>query len=87
MKYEDKHLKWEFKVELIKQELRIEHAIEEYKKDKISFGKASELAGLNIWEWIDEVHKRGVQSTFSLEDAREELERWRKSKKNEKIEP
>ena len=64
------------------QELRIGHAIEEYKKGKITFGKASELAGLNIWEWIDEVHKQGVQSTFSLEDAREELDRWKKSKKN-----
>lgn len=62
-------------------ELRISHAIEAYKQDKISFGKGAELAGISIWEWIDELHCRHVPSNFSIDDARMELTRWRNKRK------
>ncbi|MFX0103085.1 MAG: UPF0175 family protein [Candidatus Hodarchaeota archaeon] len=39
-------------------ELLSQKAIEEYKQDRISFGKAAEIAGLTIWEWIDELKRK-----------------------------
>jgi predicted HTH domain antitoxin len=61
-------------------EFRIEEAIKAYEEGKVSFGKASEIAGLNMWEWIDEVHRRGVHMQLSIEDARQEIEAWKKDK-------
>nr|MDO8086634.1 UPF0175 family protein [Candidatus Sigynarchaeum springense] len=61
-------------------EFRIEEAIKAYVDGKVSFDKASEVAGLNMWDWIDEVHRRGVQMQMSIEDARQEIVEWKKSK-------
>jgi len=61
-------------------EFRIEEAIRAYEGGKVSFGKASEIAGLNMWDWIDEVHRRGVHMQMSIEDVRQEIEDWKKFK-------
>ncbi len=62
-------------------DIRIEQAIKAYVDGKVSFGKASEIAGLNMWEWIDEVHKNGVQWQFSAADAHAELDQRRAKNK------
>ena len=61
-------------------ELRIEQAIKAYEEGKVSFGKASEIAGLNLWDWIDEVHRRGLRWQFSVADAQQEIKNWRRDK-------
>jgi predicted HTH domain antitoxin len=61
-------------------DVRVEQAIKAYEDGKVSFGKASEIAGLNMWEWIDEVHKNGVQWQFSAADAQAELDQRRVKK-------
>nr|MDO8114026.1 UPF0175 family protein [Candidatus Sigynarchaeota archaeon] len=61
-------------------EIRIEQAIKAYEDGKVSFGKASEIACLNLWDWIDEVHRRGVHWRFSVTDAQQELETLRNRK-------
>ncbi len=46
-------------------EIKIETALNEYKRGKVSFGKASEIAGVNLWEFIDicHTHKIGLDLT------------------------
>jgi len=57
-----------------------EKAIKAYEDGKVSFGKASEIAGLNLWDWIDEMHRRDVHWQFSVTDAQQELETRRNRK-------
>ena len=64
-------------------EIRISHAIETYKQGKISFGKAAGLAGISIWEFIDELERRHVSSNFTIDDARNEIARWKKRREND----
>jgi predicted HTH domain antitoxin len=46
-------------------EIKIETALNDYKKGKVSFGRASEIAGINLWEFIDlcHTHKIGLDLT------------------------
>lgn len=47
---------------------KIYFAITQYKEDKISIGKAAEIAGLNISEMMDLLSKLGIKSNIGLED-------------------
>ena len=47
--------------------------LEEYRKGKLSFGKAAEFAGLNLWEFIEEANDANIRLHFSLEDAEDEI--------------
>ena len=62
---------------------KIEFALEEYLKDKISLGKASEIAGLSIWQMMDELKKRNVTLNYKISEA--ELEIGKLLKKYNKI--
>lgn len=59
-------------------EIKIEMAIEEYKKGKVSFGKASEIPGVNLWEFIDICHKNKVPLNLTEEDADLNIQRVKK---------
>ena len=48
---------------------RIEAALKEYQNEKVSFGKASEIAGVNLWRFIDICHQKNIALKFSKEDA------------------
>ncbi len=50
-------------------EIKIETALDEYKKGKVSFGKASEIAGVNLWEFIDICHRHKIGLILREEDA------------------
>ncbi|MDO8627657.1 MAG: UPF0175 family protein [Candidatus Diapherotrites archaeon] len=43
-------------------------AIDEYKKEKISFGKAAEIAGLGISDMMDALTELGIKSNLAVED-------------------
>jgi predicted HTH domain antitoxin len=49
--------------------IEIETALNEYRNEKVSFGKASEIAGVNLWRFIDICHQNNIPLKFSKEDA------------------
>ncbi len=67
----------------IKQE-RVEYALSLYLEDKISLGKAAEIAKNSIWEILEEVKKRNIPLKYKIADA--ELEIQKILKKHGKIE-
>lgn len=54
-------------------EWKIERSISEYMNGTVSLMKASEIAGLSIWELIDELQKRDVTVHVSLDALEESL--------------
>ncbi len=61
--------------------MKIDYALKAYAEEKISFGKAADIAGLNIWEFIDEAHRHKVELIFTVKDAERELRRKRNDRK------
>lgn len=59
-------------------EIKINTALEEYKKGKVSFGKASEIACINLWEFIDICHHHKIGLDMTEEDADLGIERIKK---------
>jgi len=57
---------------------KIEFAIKEYINDKISMGKAAELAGVSIWEMMDELKKRNIALKYKISEAQLEIEKMLK---------
>jgi len=66
----------------IKQE-KLELALKDYVEDKISLGKAAELANLSIWEIIDELKKRKITFNYKLSEAQLEIENLLKKHEKE----
>lgn len=52
---------------------KIERAVSEYTEGSLSLMKASEVAGLSIWEFVDELHKRDITVNISLDAVEESL--------------
>jgi len=55
-------------------ELKIRLAINLYVQEKISLGRATELAGLSQWQFIEELKRRGITLKYGEERFREEAE-------------
>ncbi len=56
-------------------------AIELYKKEKVSLGKAAAIAGLSYNEMLNVLYLRGVQPKFepsTRQKAKKELEKFKK---------
>ncbi len=45
---------------------KLERAVEEYRNSKISLMKASEIADISVWEFIDELNKKNVPINVSF---------------------
>jgi len=54
---------------------KLEFALKEYLNDKISLGRASEIAGISIWEMLDELKKRNVTLDYKISEAELEIEK------------
>lgn len=54
--------------------MALELALEQYLNDKISLGKAAEIADISIWEMLDELKKRKITLNYRIEDAEKEIE-------------
>ena len=61
----------------------LELALKDYIEDKISLGKAAELANLSIWEINDELKKRKITLNYKLSEAQLEIEKLLKKHKKE----
>ena len=57
-----------------KSQLRLAAAIELYKKERVTLGRAAELAGLNFFEFKDVLKDRGIE-IISPTSTREDMER------------
>jgi predicted HTH domain antitoxin len=55
-------------------ELKIQIAIYFYEKGKLPFGKARELAGLSVWEFMEKLKENQVPIKYDVEDFKEDLE-------------
>lgn len=55
-------------------EWKIERAISEYVTGDISMMKASEMAGLSIWNFLHELQKKNITINVSLDLEEESLE-------------
>ncbi|AJF59519.1 MAG: hypothetical protein QT03_C0001G0004 [archaeon GW2011_AR10] len=62
------------------EELKTEHAFKLYKEGKVSFGKAAEIAGKNLWEMIDLTKKYDAYLNYSEEQFMEDLENLKEFK-------
>lgn len=54
-------------------EIKLEHALEEYRKGRITLWKAASLAGLSLWEMLDIVKEKKIPVPYTLEDLREDI--------------
>jgi len=54
---------------------KLDYAINQYLDDKISLGKSSEIAGISIWEMLDELHKKNIPLKYKISEAELEIEK------------
>lgn len=54
-------------------EKAVEEALRLYKEGKVTLWKAAALAGLDLWEMIREMEKRGVELQYGLKELEEDL--------------
>ena len=54
---------------------KLDYAINQYLDDKISLGKSSEIAGVSIWEMLDELHRRNIALKYKISEAEFEIEK------------
>jgi len=57
----------------VEDEVRLLVAIELYREGRVSLGKAAEIAGLHVREFLYELHARGISLSYDLEELKEEL--------------
>ncbi|MCS4540926.1 MAG: UPF0175 family protein [Euryarchaeota archaeon] len=62
-------------------EYKIKLAVELYRAEKISLGKAAEIADISIWEMMDILREQKIPLAYRLSDAREEIKRILKEHK------
>ena len=61
------------KVKDLSAELRLLVALELYREEVLSLGKAAEVAGLGISELLYEFRKRGIPLNYDLEEAQRDI--------------
>lgn len=54
-------------------ELRTELAVHLYQRQKLSLGKAKELAGLTVWQFLQLLGSRGIRLSYELEQFEEDI--------------
>ena len=58
----------------VEEELRLLVALELYREGRISLGKAAELAGLSLREFLYELRSRRVPLNYDLDELEEDME-------------
>lgn len=54
-------------------EWKLEYYAQEYGQGRMTMGKASEEAGVSIWEKMDYIRQRKIPAQYSLEDLEHDL--------------
>ncbi len=58
----------------VEEELRLLVALELYREGRVSLGKAAELAGLSLREFLYELRSRRVSLNYDLEEFEKDME-------------
>lgn len=56
------------------EEIKLDHALDLYKKGRVTLWKAASIAGLSLWEMLDIVRERRIPMHYTLEDVEKDLE-------------
>jgi len=54
-------------------EWKLQRAIESYREGMATLSRAAEIAGVSVWEMIDELTKRKIPPQYDVEDFEEDL--------------
>jgi len=49
-------------------ELRLEQAIEAYRKERITLSRAAEVAGLSVWDFVAGMQEEGLELHYGVRD-------------------
>lgn len=60
------------------QELKQELAVHLFQRNKLSFGKAREMAGISVWEFQQLLGSRGIPVHYDIEEYEEDIETLKK---------
>lgn len=52
---------------------RLERALEAYRRREVSLGRASEMAGMPITVFLDELRRAGVLRDYDIDDLRRDM--------------
>jgi len=55
-------------------ELKVQLALYLYEKGKLSFGKARQLSGLSVWEFMERLSDNQIPLKYDVDDFKEDLE-------------
>ena len=55
-------------------EVRLEYALDLYRKGKVSLGRAGEIAELSLWEMMDIVREKRIPMPYTVEDVEKDFE-------------
>lgn len=58
---------------MTREEIQLELAISLFQKEKLSFGKARELAGLDFWAFQQILGSRGIAPHYDVAELQEDL--------------
>ena len=55
-------------------ELKVQIALYFYEKGKLSFGKARQLSGLSVWEFMERLKDNQIPIRYDIEELKEDIE-------------
>lgn len=55
-------------------ELRLDHAAEALRNEKVTLSRAAELAGLDVWDFIAGMESMGLELHYGVDDLNQDLE-------------
>ncbi len=55
-------------------ELRLEHAAEALRTEKVTLSRAAELAGLDVWDFIAGMESRGLELHYGVDELDQDLD-------------
>lgn len=55
-------------------EIRIEHALDLYRKGKIGMGRTAKIAEVSIWEILDIIREKRIPMNYTIKDVEKDLE-------------
>ena len=59
-------------------ELKVQIALYFYEKGKLSFGKARQLSGLSVWEFMERLKDNQIPIRYDIEELKEDIETIKK---------
>lgn len=54
---------------------KMDIAVDQYVKEKTSLEQSSNIAGVSLWKFLDELRRRNVALKYSIVDAESEIDR------------